>query len=245
MKKRMIFGCLIILIALLTSACEINVTTGSGKVITQSRAVSGFSSVTFAGLGELSITQGSTESLSIEGEDNILARILTEVKDGNLKISFDEENLQNMVRPTRTIKYDLKVKNLNNLDLSGAGSVNMTKLTTENLTFKVSGAGGVKIAQLTATNVTCTLSGAGNVELNGKVTNQSITLSGVGNYSAGDLQSLSATIGLTGAGSATIWARDVLNVKISGAGSVSYYDSPKVNKDITGLGVLNSLGNKK
>jgi predicted small secreted protein len=244
MKKPMIFGTLLILIALLTSACEINVTTGSGKVITQNKAVSGFSSVTFAGVGELNITQGSTESLTIEGEDNVLARIRTEVKDGNLYIGFERENWQDMIRPTRAIKYDLKLKNLNNLDLSGAGSVNIPRLQAENLVFRVSGAGGVKINQLTATNVTCTLSGAGNVEMNGKVTNQSITLSGLGNYSVGDLQSVSATIGLTGAGSATLWARDLLNVKISGAGSVSYYGSPKVNKEITGLGVLNSLGSK-
>jgi hypothetical protein len=244
MKRPLIFVCILLLIALLTSACEINVTTGSGKLTTKSKAVSGFSGVTFAGVGELVITQGSSESLTIEGEDNILARIVTEVKDGNLNIGFDSDNWQDIVRPTREIKYDLKVKNLNALNLSGAGSVTMAKLTTENVVFKVSGAGGVKISQLAAANVTCTLSGAGNVELNGKVTNQAITLSGLGNYNGGDLQSLTATIGLTGAGNATIWARDVLNVKISGAGGVSYYGTPKVNKEITGLGVLNSLGSK-
>ncbi len=244
MKKTMIFVSLLLLIALVTSACEINVTTGSGKVITQTKVVSGFSSVTFAGLGELNITQGSTESLTIEGEDNILARLLVEVKDGDLYIGFERDNWQDMVRPTRNIKYDLKVKNLNSLNLSGAGSVTVPKLQAESLILKVSGAGGVKVSQLSATNVTSTLSGAGNLELNGKVTNQSITLSGVGNYSSGDLQSLTATVGLSGAGSATLWARDVFNVKISGAGSVSYYGAPKINKDISGLGVLNSLGNK-
>jgi len=244
MKKPMIFGTLLILIALLTSACEINITTGSGKVVTQTKAVSGFSSVTFAGLGELNITQGASESLTIEGEDNVLARLLVEVKNGVLYIGFERENWQDMVRPTRLLKFDLKVKNLNNLDLSGAGSVNIPKLQAENLVCKVSGAGGVKISQLTATNVSCTLSGAGNVELSGKVTNQSITLSGLGNYSGGDLQSASGSIALTGAGGATLWARDVLNVKISGAGSVSYYGTPKLNKEITGLGVLNSLGAK-
>lgn len=244
MKRTTLFACLMILVLLWTSACTINVTTGSGKVITQNKAVSGFNSVTFAGLGELNITQGTTESLTIEGEDNILAKLLVTVKDGTLYIGFERDNWQDMIRPTRNLKFDLKLKNLNSLDLTGAGSVTMPKLQAESLTFKVSGAGGVKISALTATTVNCTLSGAGNVELAGKVTNQSVTLSGVGNYNTGDLQSLSATIGLTGAGGATVWARDVLNVKISGAGSVSYYGSPKVNKDITGLGVLNSQGNK-
>jgi predicted small secreted protein len=244
MKKITLAFVLFLLVALLVSACEINVVTGSGRLITQVRNVSGFTTVTFAGLGELSITQGTTEGLSIEAEDNIMPRILTEVKNGALTISFDRENWQDMVNPTKTIKYTLKVKNLNGLDLSGVGNVTLPKLQVDKLTIKVSGAGGITIGQISASAITCTLSGAGNVDLTGKATSQTITLNGFGNYNGGSLDSSSATVVLTGAGNATVWARETLNVKISGAGSVSYYGSPKVTKDITGVGVLNSQGNK-
>jgi hypothetical protein len=80
--------------------------------------------------------------------------------------------------------------------------------------------------------------------LGGKVTSQAVTLSGLGNYSTGDLDSQQATITVTGAGGATVWARTNLNVKISGAGTVSYYGSPTITKDISGLGVMNSMGTK-
>jgi predicted small secreted protein len=244
MKKPLIFVISILLIALLTSACEINMVSGSGKIVTDNRQVSGFSSVTFAGLGELTITQGTSEGLTIEAEDNIVPRITTTVTGGDLYIGFDSKNWQDVVRPTRTVKFDLKVRSLSDMDLQGLGNVTMPSLQADAVTIKVGGAGGINISKLTAGDVTINMTGAGNVDLAGKVTSQTINLSGLGNYSGGNLDSQQATINLTGAGGAEVWARDTLNVKISGAGSVSYYGSPKITKTITGLGVLNSMGNK-
>ncbi len=244
MKKLSIAVLILIMVAMLTSACEINMVSGSGKVITDTRSVSGFNSVVFAGLGELNITQGSSEGLTIEAEDNIMPHILTKVDNGVLTISLDQENWQNMVRPTRNVKFTLKVRSLGALELSGLGNVTLPVLQADSLALKVGGAGSISIDKLNSSKVTCTMSGAGNMSLGGKVTSQTITLSGLGNYSAGDLDSQQATISLTGAGSATVWARTNLNVKISGAGSVSYYGSPTITKDISGLGVINSMGTK-
>ncbi len=244
MKKPYLALCILILVGLLTSACELSMVSGSGNVITQSRSVSGFNSVTFAGIGELDITQGPAESLSIEAEDNIIPHITTTVTNGNLRIAFDQENFQNVVRPTRNVKFNLVVRSLSALELSGVGSVNMPSLNADSFTLKVGGAGGIKIGQLTTGQLTTTMSGAGNVDLAGKVTSQSVTLSGLGNYDAADLDSQQATISLSGAGGGTVWARNTLDVKISGAGSISYYGSPTITKSITGIGVLNSKGSK-
>jgi hypothetical protein len=244
MKKLTYPLLVLLLVALVTSACTINFTTGSGKLKTETRNVTGFNGVQFAGLGELKISQGTTEGLTIDGEDNILPKIITEVRSGVLYIGFERDNWQDMVQPTKNLVFTLRVKNMNNLDLSGLGNVTMPKLNAEDLSIKVSGAGGVKIDALAARNVTVTMSGAGNVDLAGKITSQTITLSGLGNYSGGDLESSSATVTLSGAGGAKVWPKETLTVKIGGAGSVSYYGSPKITKDVSGLGVLNSLGNK-
>jgi predicted small secreted protein len=244
MKKPLIVVFSVLLIAMLTSACEINMVSGSGKLVTENRQVSGFTSVTFAGLGELNITQGANEGLTIEAEDNIMPRITTNVANGDLYIGFESTNWQDVVRPTRNVKFDLKVRSLSQLDLQGLGSVNLTSMKADTVTIKVGGAGGIKIISLTASNLTVTMSGAGNVDLAGNVISQTINLSGLGNYSGGDLDSQQTTVNLTGAGGAEVWARNDLSVKISGAGSVSYYGSPTVFKDITGVGVLNSKGNK-
>jgi len=73
---------------------------------------------------------------------------------------------------------------------------------------------------------------------------QEINLSGFGNYSAGDLKSNTATVSVSGAGNATVWVAQSLNVHISGAGNVNYYGSPQVTQNISGVGNIKSLGNK-
>ena len=136
MFKRMLMIAMTASLVLAMSACTINMVTGSGKVIPQTRNVTGFTNVIFGGLGELLVVQGTTEGLTIEAEDNIMARIKTEVKNGTLTIGFDRENWQDMVSPTRPIKYKLSVKNLAALELTGAGNAIIEKLKSTNLVLK-------------------------------------------------------------------------------------------------------------
>ncbi len=244
MKKILMITSLMALIILSLSGCTINMVTGSGKLVTSNRPVSGFTSLLFAGIGDVTIIQGATESLKIEAEDNIMDKIVTTVKSGQLYIGFERENWQDLVNPTKGIKFTLTVKNLNSIELSGAGSITAPSFKADKLTIQVGGGGGINLAKLEAASITVNMSGAGNVELKGKVTDLSATLSGVGNFACGDLQVVNAKVNVTGAGGSTIWARDNLNVSITGAGSVGYYGTPKLIKTVTGLGVLNELGAK-
>ncbi len=247
MKNSFVITSLLI-ISLLLVGCQIdlpNRTTtinGSGKVITENRTVSNFKNITFSGLGEMLITQGETESLTIEAEDNIVAIIKTEVKDGTLTIGFTQNNTN--LRPTQPIKYTLAVKALDNLRLSGAGNINMPALKTDKFALRISGAGNIKIDKLEATDLTMILSGAGNASVSGQVTSQTIELTGFGNYGARELSSQTANVLVSGAGNATVWAQKSLDAKISGFGSVNYYGSPEVTRKITGAGNIKGLGSQ-
>src|SRR4051794_15454674 len=98
-----------------------NVTRGSGNVITQKRDVSGFSSVVLAGVGDLAITQGDAEGLTISAEDNLLPLIKTEVKNNILTIGLNDGVVSGGLLPTKPIQYNLQVKALDSIQLSGAG----------------------------------------------------------------------------------------------------------------------------
>ena len=63
---------------------------GSGNVITESREVSGFNGVSHTGIGRVTITQGDTESLTIQADDNLMEYITSEVKNDTLELGFDE-----------------------------------------------------------------------------------------------------------------------------------------------------------
>jgi len=242
--KKSLFALSAILIIVSLSACTIDMVSGSGRMITETRKVSGFDSIVFSAIGDVIVTQGSTEGLTIEAEDNIMPKIVTEVRGSQLYIGFDRQNWQDIVRPTKDIKFTLSVKNLNLVEMDGVGSITAPSFEADNLTVKIGGAGGIKLTGFTASSLSAIMGGAGNVEISGKVDSLEATMSGVGNFSCGDLQTQTAKVSLTGAGGATVWATDALNVSITGAGSVSYYGSPKITKNVTGVGVLNALGSK-
>jgi hypothetical protein len=240
----------LLLVALLSASmvvlpgCGVSIVNGSGKLVTETRPVSNFSSFVLAGLGDVTITQGATESLVIEAEDNVMPLLKSEVKNGTLTLLLDQKDWKDVVRPTKGVKIALGVKTLTVLELTGVGNIEIPALKTTNFAIKVSGAGNIKVAKLEATNLTSTLSGVGNTDLTGQVISETVEISGAGQFSAANLSCQAAKLTLTGTGNATVWVRDTLDVTIGGAGNVTYYGTPKVTKTITGIGVMSPMGAK-
>lgn len=219
-------------------------TTGSGHVITEDRAVSDFDSVAFGSFGELTIQAGEQEALTIEGEDNLLREIRTEVRGGTLYIDFAEHDGWARVRPTRPIRFMLTVVALEALDLSGAGNVTVNDLRTDRLQATLSGAGNLALVNLEAEEAVASISGAGSLEAAGVVDHVEVNLSGLGDFKGADLQSETARVHLSGVGGATVWVTRRLEAILSGVGSVQYYGQPTLSKTVSGLGSVRALGDR-
>ncbi len=247
MKQRTIWLVLIVLIAA-NLACDapFNAGTikGSGNVVTEERNVNDFDSVAMSGFGRVIVTQGDEESLTVETDDNLMQYIETRVSGGTLELGFTDDAERKILDPSDSIIFRLSVIDLTALDISGAAAIEIQKLEADRLDMVLSGAGDVRIDSLTATDLVVTVSGAGDVELTGQVETQEIALRGLGNYDASDLESQDATVRIGGAGSATVWAHDTLDIEIGGAGNVEYYGDPDVTQDISGAGSITSRGDK-
>jgi hypothetical protein len=218
--------------------------TGSGNILTETRQVSGFDEVSFASVGELTITQGERESLTIEAEENLLRYLTSQVRGGRLYLEMQDEGRLVSLIPTRGVKYTLTVKNLKDLDHSGAGAITISGLKTGDLDLRLSGAGNLMLNDLEADSVTYRLSGAGRLEASGEAARQEVRVSGFGEYDGADLKSATTEVQVSGAGGATVWVTESLDVQISGAGSVRYFGSPEVSENISGLGSVNRAGDK-
>lgn len=243
--KKQISLIAVLSIAVLLAGCAFyipsglrSVVTGSGSVTRENREVGGFNAVSLNGAGELTITQGEKESLVIEAEDNLLPLITSQVRNGVLVIGFDSERFGAAVHPTKSIKFNLSVKELNSIVVAGAGLVRSEGLKSDRLTVTVDGAGLVRLNGVEATEVSTTMNGAGNVELAGNVVRQAASLNGLGSYQTHDLNSKNAQVTVSGAGGATLRADENLDVNINGAGSVTFYGNPRVTQNITGVGVV-------
>lgn len=110
------------------STRAIHTVNGSGKIASQSWTVSGFDTVSHNGVGDLTITQGDLEALSIDAEDNILPLFIVEVKDRGLRIWLEVDS-HTVVKPTQAIVIKLAAKNLKALNLNGSGSISAAQIT--------------------------------------------------------------------------------------------------------------------
>jgi hypothetical protein len=183
------------------------------NVTSESRNVSGFEEVELQGVGNLSIQQTGSESLTVEAEEDLLPKVRTEVVDNRLIIGPKPNT---SVLTTEPINYRLTVKDLGALEVSGSGSVDAEGISTDELAV--------------------TITGAGDVKINGKANSQQVAILGSGDYRAEDLESKEVKVDVGGAGSAIVNVSDELNAEVSGSGSVEYKGDPTVNKYVSGAG---------
>jgi hypothetical protein len=214
---------------------------GSGKVTTQTREVKAFDSIEVSYPAEVYITQGTSESLKIEAEDNLLPGLQTRVRNDKLEIFYKVEEGK-AVRPTKPVIITIVVKDIDAVDFESAGKLDITGIKTDSLSISVSGAGDLRLNEIAVKDLVVNLSGAGSMSASGTADDLSLNISGFGSFEGKSLESKNTNVNLSGAGSATVNASDTLDAEISGAGSINYYGSPQVTKQISGVGGVTRSG---
>jgi len=236
-----LFLAMLVLATLILSACGTVVlqgnrdaVRGSGKVVEETRAVSGVTGVELATLGTLTIELGDTESLRIEAEDNLMEHIKTEIIGGKLSIGTqDNVNLD----PKRPVKYTLTVTSLDTIVISSSGDILAPDLEAGNLSITIASSGDLEMGVLNADTLEVVISSSGNLDIaGGQVKTQNITINGSGKYTANNLESGEAEVNINSSGSATIWVLDSLKANLGSSGDLRYRGDPTLD------GTANSSG---
>lgn len=234
---------LIILIALLSMACSIQVLRTSGKQTSEQRPVKDVTRVSLEGSGELTILQDGSESLLVEADESLLQYVETEVRNGTLHLRLNSPGSSSIFQRER-VRYTLHVNSLEGVTIEGSGNVNADNLDSDQLALVVDGSGNMQFKSLRAGELQVEINGSGNVEVQGEANDQTVAISGSGRVKAGDLRCQSVQVVISGSGNATVWATGNLNVDISGSGSARYYGTPQVNISSSGSGSVSRLGDK-
>ncbi|CAN5240921.1 head GIN domain-containing protein [soil metagenome] len=229
-----LFSCLVLLLLL---SCNSNppYIKGNGQVVSEARNLNSFQELDIHGNYEVYLYRGAKEMVKVEADENIVDYIITEVKDGKLKV-FDKES----IKSKNNIKLYITYNKLKRINSGGAANiVSGNSLKSDHLQVKMSGAGLMDL-KIEATTLDLNLSGAGLINLSGTVENQNLHISGAGNLDAYRLKSKDCDINLSGIGGAQIFVEDNLNAHLSGVGGIRYKGNPlKVNREVAGLGRIN------
>jgi hypothetical protein len=186
---------------------------GSGLIRSESRSVHGIDGVSLSGVGRLVIQQGASESLVVIAEDNIIPLIESDVVRGRLLLGLVSGP---PIQPRREIVYQLTVLDIDAVEVSGAGRVELVDFESDFLEVLISG--------------------AGLVEGGGTVPEQEVVVSGAGAYLGGDIMGRVVSVNVSGAGRALVRASERLHANVSGIGLVEYLGDPAVYATISGLG---------
>jgi len=214
---------------------------GSGKVVTETRRVGNFSAVELSGVGTLLITQGDKPALEITAEENIMKYLQSDLHGNNLVLDVQDFV---SIDPREEIIYRLTVTDLERIETSGLGNIEIGSLETQDLDLRISGSGNVNVDALQADYFKLEVSGLGDIQIAGRVEEQRVELSGAGNYDAAMLQSDEASVEISGTGHATVWVDNALDTEISGVGVLEYYGTPTLSTEMSGAGSIKSLGEK-
>lgn len=212
---------------------------GSGNVTTETRSVTGFHSVELLNSADVVITQGDTEGVVIQAEDNLIPLIETKVENGALRIGFTKRE---EIHFTKRMVVNVSAKNVDAVQLAGSGNITSKSLKADNFSAKIAGSGTLGVDYLETGTLAVSIAGSGDVKLAGKATRQTVEVAGSGDYEAAALKTATAAVSVLGSGDCEVAVSETLEVNIAGSGDVSYYGKPKVTKHVTGTGDVDSLG---
>lgn len=185
---------------------------GNGVMKTATREVADFDKIELSGAFDVLVTSGENTSFRVQGDENIIDLIASDVSSSTLKV-FPKKSLC----PKQKLTLTISMQDLSALTASGAMTVETKAIANDKLSLNVDGSAGIKAAG-TSDNLYASISGTGNIE-------------------TAELVSQNAKISISGVGDATVQTSGVLDVVIQGVGNVYYLGKPnELRQNITGVG---------
>lgn len=216
MKRKILFLSLALLLAL--CGCKFNdlsKTNGSGKMKIEKRDVPAFRSLDISGAYDVEIVVQKEQSLELEGDDNLLPLIKTEVSNSGVLTINNEKSFSTKNK----LRVRISVPDLIGISTSGASDIVASNVKSDGFDINASGAGNLKIS--------------------GETYKLAVEISGAGDVDAKDLHAKVVSVNSSGAARADVYAAEELRADVSGAGNVNYYGDPKVVKeDTSGAGTI-------
>lgn len=239
MKKALTF---IIAVSLMTlSHAQWKRVKGNGKMVTVERSVGEYDYVALAGWFDVELVDGEEGELTLQGEENLLEYIKTEVKDG--KLTIKQKKGVNL-RPSswnEGITITVPVERVDGVSLSGSGDiVGKTVLQSDDFRTSISGSGDISL-EVEAQSVDASMSGSGDINLSGKTTDFEVSVSGSGDIKAYDLSAEFVDAQVSGSADIKVTANQMLKARVSGSGDITYKGNPKkIDTKSSGSGDISS-----
>lgn len=210
---------------------------GEGDLVKKEIQIEQFSGVSLGFSGDIILTQGNTQKVVVEGQQNIIDNIKRVVKDGTWKVNYEKN-----VGKAKPVTVYITIPTLDYAAVSGSGN-----LTSDghfrnlgNLKVRISGSGDIELG-VDARDVSSSISGSGGIRLEGAADSNEVHISGSGDIYASSFSVNDCSISISGSGNCKVKVERNLDVRISGSGDVSYSGDCNIKSRISGSGDVRSM----
>lgn len=197
---------------------------GNGNVVTIKRTTSDYDGIGVGGSFDVKLVKGNEGKITIEGEENIIPYIITEVRGNTLQVKYKKNiNIRTTKRLTVTIPYS----DIDKISLGGSGNItNDGTIKSNDLKVSLGGSGNITL-NIDADEVKSNIGGSGNIKLSGNSNELTSSIAGSGSIKAYDLNTDTLNATIAGSGSIKITVKTKIKAKVVGSGSVYYKGNPK------------------
>jgi len=209
---------------------------GNGISKTETREVTDYTSLSCGGPMKVEIVYGTSNTIQLEGDENILPYIETIVKNGELSIRVKERI---SVKPQVSLRVHVSMTTINGLAQSGSGEIkgsgNFT--STQPTAIAVSGSGKVDLRFSKFDGMSISMSGSGSLKMEGALDNNlDVSQSGSGNINCEHVTTQNVNAHISGSGELRVNASKSLDAQISGSGHIYYTGDATVSTHVSGSG---------
>ncbi len=212
---------------------------GNGIMKTITRTTTEYDGIKCAGSMDFIIVSGSEGNIKIEGEENLLEYIITEVKNNNLIVKTRKHA---NIKPSKnkTIKITIPFKDISKVSLAGSGDLwNEDTITATNLDVSLAGSGDI-ILDIKASFTKASIAGSGDLKLKGDTNNLIAKVAGSGDFHGFDLQANNTEVSVAGSGDAKVVSNEVLKARVAGSGDIVYRGKPTLDTKVAGSGSIST-----
>ncbi|WP_052143774.1 head GIN domain-containing protein [Wocania ichthyoenteri] len=201
---------------------------GNGNMTTIIRATDSYDAIKCAGSMDFILVSGTEGNITIEGEENLLEYIVTEVKDNVLKVRVKKgKNLK--FSKNKTIKITIPFEDINKVSLSGSGDLwNKDVINATNLNVALAGSGDI-VLNVKTSSIEGSVAGSGDFTLKGSTNNLEAKVAGSGDFHGFDLQANNTEVSIAGSGDAEVVSNQSIKARVAGSGGIVYKGNPEKN----------------
>jgi hypothetical protein len=232
MKKIILFAVIAFSGLSLSSCSKVD---GKGDVVSQERAVSGFTGISLSMDATVNYSTGTSDICTVSAQDNLQSIIETNVENGVLVIKVQNNKKLGSHQP---ITINITAANVKSLDISSSGTINgLTPWTPQNSSLNISGSGSISMPYISTSSLSANISGSGSITVtSGTAVTEQLTISGSGNINVQGVVADNVTANISGSGGITLFAALTLDATISGSGNIKYLGNPVITTHISGSG---------